>query len=177
MQYYKGDDTEIKMVGVAKPIADILSLEKDAFYAGAFSTGPLGDLIFTNRRAPLANAISQAVFRDSFPDIFDAFIAGGTFESYLTVFKKIFGDDVAVTFTVPGAGHLQIGIVAAGLEESIFFERHIVDNAYVFDDVTDQDGIDIVFDTVKGFTSQYELEQMLFEMVPAGIFTEITLTL
>jgi hypothetical protein len=55
--------------------------------------------------------------------------------------------------------------------------RVIESNAYVYYNVITQDGVDqIVFQSIQGFTTQYELERMLFEMVPAGIFTDIDLT-
>ena len=83
---------------------------------------------------------------------------------------------------MPSPGKLQIDISAPGIEESNFVARHIHSNEYLYDNVIWYDGIDdpggnILFQTVKGFQSQYELELMLFEMVPAGVFTEITLTL
>jgi hypothetical protein len=178
MQYFKGDDLEKQFYNSASPIMDIVSSDKDDFAEGAYEAGPLGDLIYTANRAPLANAITQTIFRLAFKEIFDAFVVAGTFESYITVFKKIFGDDVTITFTVPGDGKLTIAIAAAGVDELYFTARVIVSNTYEFDHVITQDGIDnIMFQTLKGFQSQYELEQMLFEMVPAGIFTTITLTL
>jgi hypothetical protein len=74
-------------------------------------------------------------------------------------------------------GKLNIDITASGVQISDFISREIVNNEYVFDEVIDDEGDNIVFQGVKGFETQYELEQMLFEMVPAGIYTEITLTL
>lgn len=177
VQYFKGDSREKKFYNCGLEIMDNLSMQKDMFYDDAFETADLGDLIKEDLRSPLANAISPTIFRSSFKEIFDAFVVAGTFESYLTVFTKIFGDDVEVDFTVPSPGKLLIDIVASGLEESPFIERHIVSNVYLFEEVVDYVDDNIVFQTVKGFQSQYELEQMLFEMVPDGIYTEITLTL
>lgn len=180
MQYFKGDDLELKMIAVAQPIMDVLSGQKDLFYADAYEAFGLGELIFDNGRSPLSNAIPRIIFREAFQEIFDAFAQSGTFESYLTVFTKIFGDDVDVQFTVPAPGKLEIDILAAGVELSNFLARHIVANHYVFDLVNYEDGDgedNIVFQSIKGFQSQYELERMLFEMVPDGIFTEINLTL
>jgi hypothetical protein len=82
-----------------------------------------------------------------------------------------------VDFTVPAPGKLNIDIEAAGVELADFISRYIEDNTYLFDEVIDDEGDNIVFQSVKGFQSQYELEQMLFEMVPAGIFTTISLTI
>jgi len=175
-QYFKGDATELKYYNSAAPVLDLLSAEKDDFFADAYECFILGEVLYDNALSPLSNAISRDIFRTSFSTIFDSFLVAGSFESYLTVFQNIFGSDVEVTFTVPAPGKLEIDIVAAGVELSPFVARYIEDNAYVFDNVVDDEGDQIVFQTVKGFESQYELEQMLFEMVPTGIYTVISLT-
>lgn len=82
-----------------------------------------------------------------------------------------------MTFTVPAVGRLQIDIVADSVVLENFISRDIVDDAYVYDTMITQGGDNIVFQSVKGYETQEELEQMLFEMVPDGIFAEITLTL
>jgi hypothetical protein len=178
-QFFKAsDETENKFYQSGQPIMDLVSQQKDLFFDDAYACFMLGDLLYQTKRAPLTNAIPQSIFRETFSVVFDAFLVAGSFESYLTVFRKVFGDDVSVEFTVPGPGRLQIDIEAAGVELSDFIERHIVSNAYVFNTIIEElSGDTIVFQTVKGFQSQYDLEQMLFEMVPDGIYTEITLTL
>lgn len=175
-QFFKGDATELKYYNSGLPISDALSAQKDLFFDEAYACFVLGELLYDNEYSPLANAIPREIFRESFATVFDAFLVAGSFESYLTVFRNIFGDDVEVTFTVPDPGKLQIDIVAAGFQLSEFITRYIQSNAYVFDEIIDDEDDNIVFQTVKGFESQYELEQMLFEMVPDGIYTEITLT-
>jgi hypothetical protein len=178
MQYYKGDAEELKWIAGADDAFDNVGISKDTFFDECFENHVLGETIWDNDLSPLANAIDREIFRQSFPEIFDAFVAGGTFEAYLTVFAKIFGEDATVEFTVPAPGKLNIDIEAAGTELSTFIARYIENNAYVLDEMITQDGADtLVFQTIQGFQSQYELEQMLFEMVPAGIFTTITLTL
>lgn len=176
-QFYKGDERELKFYNSGAGILDDLSFQKDLFFDEAFTTYALGEIIWDSGRSPLANAIPRKIFRESFSAIFDSFLIAGTFESYILVFKKIFGDDVDITFTVPAPGKLNIDIIAAGVEISDFLAREIVDNAYVFYDVVDDEDDEIVFQTVKGFETEYELNQMLFELVPAGIYTNITLTL
>lgn len=178
MQNFKGDALELQMIGAMSPISDQLSGQKDLFFDGCYETQPLGELIFDGERAPLANAIDRQVFIESFKDMIDAFVAGGTFEAYLTVFRKIFGDDVVVDFTVPAAGRLQIDITATGFELSHFIARELSGSVYTNYAVLERSTLDnICFRTVKGFVSEYELTQMLYEMVPAGIFTEISLTI
>lgn len=177
MQNFKStDEKERKIVEAGKQPFDLKLAELDEFYDNAYSAGPLGDLLWQENRAPLSRAIVQSIFRETFSEVFEAFLVAGSFESYISVFKKIFGDDVEITFTVPDPGKLQIDIVSTGFQLSDFISRYIENNAYVFDEVIDDEGDNIVFQTIKGFQTQYELEQMLREMVPAGVFTEISLT-
>lgn len=179
MQKFKGDAVELKYETAGSEIIDNIGLQLDDFFDGAYDAMPLGDLLHEGDRSPLSNAIRLEIFRESFNTIYNAFRVSGSFESYLTVFRKIFGDAVDVEFVVPGPGKLQINILADQLEEFNFVARHIHNNEYLFDNMVyeDDDGTgSIIFQTVKGFHSQYELEQMLFEMVPAGIFTDINLT-
>lgn len=175
-QFFKGDATEKKYYQSGQPISDQLSGQKSLFYDDAYACFVLGELLYDNDYAPLARAIPRDIFRESFSVVFEAFLVAGSFESYLTVFRHIFGDDVEVTFTVPDPGKLQIDIVAVGFQLSEFTTRYIQNNSYVFDQIIDDEGDNIVFSTIKGFESEYELKQMLFEMVPDGIYTEITLT-
>lgn len=176
-QLFKGDELERKFFEAGSPAFDETSQQLDLFFDGAFDAYALGEILYDSGRSPLANAIPRRIFREAFASIFNSFLVAGSFESYLTVFRTIFGDDVVVTFTVPGPGKLQIDIVAAGLQLDLFVTRYIENNAYLFDYIVDHEGDNIVFQTVKGFETQYELEQMLFEMVPDGIYTEINLTI
>lgn len=179
-QNFKGDAQELKFIASGNPLMDLVSLAKDEFFDGAYDCGLLGDLLHDINRSPLANAISQAIFRLSFNAIYTAFASAGTFESYLAVFADIFGSDVGVAFTVPSPGELTIAITAQDLVADTFVSRSISFDSYVYDDVIWYDTTPatghFIFDSVKGFKTQYELEQMLFEMVPDGIFTTITLT-
>lgn len=177
MQNFKGDVLELKFINSADPICTTVSTDKTNFYNSAYLVQDLGGMIYDSGRAPLSNAIDREIFIQSFAEIFDAFVQVGTAEAYLTVFRKVFGEDVDVTFAVPGPGQLNIDIIAVGLDLNNFAVRSIVDNAYVLDDVVTQDDENIVISTLKGFQSQYELEQMLFEMVPAGIYTQISLSI
>jgi hypothetical protein len=176
-QFFKGDPIELKMAEVASGLLEAKSLALTEFFEGCYSTRPFGAMIYDEGRSPLSNAIVRQIFIETFSEIFEAFRFAGSFESYLLVFRKIFGEDVGVTFTVPAPGKLGIAIAAEGIEFSKFVARKIVNNAYVFEEIVDEEGDNIVFQNIKGFQSQYELEQMLFEMVPGGIYTEITLSL
>ena len=176
MQFFKGDEQEQRFAAVGEAITTQLSAQRSDFTTGAYTAFPLGELLYDTGRAPLANAIPREIFREAFYTIFESFLSAGTFESYLTVFRNIFGEAVEVTFTVPAPGKLEIDIVAAGIELYDIVARQIVGDELVIYEIIDDEGDNIAAQAVKGFESQYELEQMLFEMVPAGIYTQISLT-
>lgn len=175
-QFYKGDAEERKFFDSANATIVNIETAKDEFFEGAYSNYKLGEVLYDSGRAPLSNAIPREIFRESFAAIFGSFLEAGSFETYLEVFRAIFGTDVQVTFTVPAPGKLQIAIVASGLAIFDLIGRSIQNDVYVIDEIVDYDGNQVIGQSVKGFETQYELEQMLFEMVPSGIFTQITLT-
>jgi len=175
-QFFKGDSEELKFYNSGEPTLSALSMQKDNFWTDAYNCYVLGQMIWDSGLSPLANAIPRDIFRQSFATIFDSFLLAGSFESYLTVFRKVFGPSVDVTFTVPAAGKLNIAIVADTIEITDFIARYIDGNIYVFDEIIDDEGDNIAFQSVQGLESEYELEQMLFELVPVGIYTDITLT-
>ena len=177
IQYFKNDGTELKFYNSARPIMDIVSNQKDIFFDDVFDCKVLGEIIFDSNLSPLTNSIPRDIFRDTFNTLFKTFRSAGSFEGYLDVFRKVFGDSVDVTFTVPSAGRLQIDIVADSIAEENFVAARIEDDAYVYDNVKTQDDDQIVLQSIKGYETQQELEQMLFEMVPHGVFAQITLTL
>jgi hypothetical protein len=177
MQYFKGDVTELKVYNSASTIFDNISRSLNECFDGIYNAVTLGQFLFDEQRMPLTNAIKREVFITCFKQIFEAWSFCGTFESYILVFKKIFGEDATIEFTVPAAGKLQINIDVEGVQTSNFQSRDIVDDDYVFSNIVDDVGDKILFRTPLGIASQFELETILFSMVPSGIFTEVSLTI
>lgn len=180
-QFYKGDAVELQFFNSRNPITQQLETGKDELYAGAYSCFKLGEVLYDSGRSPLANAIPREIFREVFATLFDSFLLAGGLESYLTVFKTIFGEDVDVEFTIPAPGKLEIDIVASGQAFFNIIGREIQDDVYVRYNIIGRDELGDEFNItgrgIKGFETQYELEQMLFEMVPGGIYTVISLTI
>ena len=177
MQNFKGDESELKFISSASPLLTIIGSDLNEMHENCYDCYLLGDAIYDAGAAPLTNAIIQTVFREAFNEIFKNFAVAGTFESYIAVFTKIFGENVEIDFTIPAEGKLFIDITADQVELSNFVARYIEDNAYIFDNVVTEIDDQIVFQTIKGFQTEAELNNMLTEMVPAGIYTEISLTL
>lgn len=178
MQKFKENDAlEDKVEAIAEPLLTVIGSDLDTMLADADESGPFGDMIWESQRSPLASAIRKEIFRVGFKQIFESYVSVGTFEAYITVWKKIFGDSVDITFTVPGPGELDIEIETDIVELHDLVARRIESNIYLFDDLVDYNGDNILVQTIKGFQTQYELEQMLFEMIPVGVYTTISLSL
>lgn len=173
MEFFKGDETEQKIVAAGSPVLAAISLSLDEFFDGAYGAAPLGGIIFDDEMVAVAKAMARDVFIRSFKELFDSWTAAGTFDSYILLFKKIFGDDSSIEFEVPGPGLLNINIIAGEFDENLFVAREIVDNEYVYSEIVDDEGDNIVFTTVHGVESQHDLEKILFTVTPVGILTTI----
>lgn len=172
---FKNDFAETLEQALKQTLLDI-EVSLDDMFLNCFDAQGLGQAIWQKDASPLINAIDEGIFREGFNEIFTAFIVGGSFYNYIYVFKKIFSDSVQITFTISAPGKLIIDIIASEIELFDYLMRYIQDGKYKFDELVDYDGDNIVGQMVKGFQSEYELKQMLFELVPNGVFTNISLT-
>lgn len=174
-QLFKGDDVELQYDGSISPETDILSVDKDEFFEGAYDDSTLGDIIFQDSRSPLSQEIPQDVFRVVFSQIFQNFNQAGTFEFYMSVFKAVWGDNVDVTFTVPSPGILQINVEALEIEFDQVIARYIVDNEYFYDNLLTSTGDNLLFQVAQGLKTQGEANSLTQELCVGGILVTITL--
>lgn len=174
--FKENDELEARVSAALAAAIEPTNIALDAFYAGAETCFQLGDALYEAGRSPLVDAIEQEAFRQVFFTLFSFFERPGTFEFYLTVFRAIWGDDVDVEFTIPSPGVLQIDIEAATLTNYNFVERHIVDNEYLFDEVVTDTGDNIVFRLLSGIRTQEQVDVLMRELAPAGIYGTATLT-
>lgn len=175
--YFKGDALEVQVFEAMEPTLLQIGLSLDDCFENIYESEPLGAFLWDEGRVPLTNAIRRDIFIGCFKQIFEAWTFCGTPEAYLTVFRKIFGDDAVIEFTIEGPGHISIDVTTDSVTLSPFIARRIVDNAYVFDNVVDDEGDNICFQTVLGIETSYELSKVVFSMQPNGIFTEVSLTI
>lgn len=169
------DELEARVASVFDPILTSLGLERVNFYEGAFTAQPLGEVLLNLKRDPMVGVISDEVYVEAFSAIHELFTRPGTFEFYLQLFRKIWGDNVDVEFTVPDPGVLEINIEAVEAISYRFIARRIVDNAYVYEPVIDDEGDNIVFQGTIGLKTQDEVDLLMKEISPANIFTTATL--
>ena len=175
MQYFKGDELELKIIACCDDLLTSLNTNINEFYSDAYNCKKMAELIYDNDLMPLTNAIRRDIFLNCFIELFEAWSYCGSFESYLTVFTKIFGTGTTIEFTVPGPGKLEIEIEATGFDEHLSIARHIEDDNYIYNYIITQASDNIIFRMLTGIQTQYDCEKLLFTMVPNGIYTEINL--
>lgn len=176
-EFHKGDELETRVASVFGAILTSLDLERDNFYDGAFLAQELGQVLWNLERDPIVGVVSETTYRTSFSLIHDLFTRPGTFEYYLSLFRKIWGDEVEVTFDVPSPGILNITINAVDALLFDFIARKIVSDAYVYEEVIDSDGDNIAFQGTVGIKTQDEVDRLIKEISPANIVTSATLTI
>lgn len=178
MQKFKENDAlESKVLEILRPFLNILEGERIQFFNEAYTSYPLGDVLFDLDASPLAGSISKAVFRTSYFAIHDLFTRPGTFEFYLEVFKAIFGDDVEIEFEVPEPGKLHINVQALTIIQDFLVARSIVSGAYVYDDLVTHEGDNIVAQVTQGPKTQSEMDAIMIEIKPQGIWVETSLVI
>lgn len=177
MQQFKDtDELEKKVNSVMLPILEEISADRSAFIDGAYECFVLGDVFFDLDRAPLADAVTRETFRRAFFAICKLFTRPGTFTFYIQVIKAVWGENVEIFFEIPSPGVLNININALTIERNKWMARKIVDNAYVYSEVKDRGGANIMFQGKQGIKTQNEADALMWELYPAGIIVTTSLT-
>lgn len=173
---FKGDATELKMELAASPAFDLTLASLDEFKADSYDTEPFLLMLYDEGRMPFSNRVPRDAFVSFIREALKRFKFTGTFETYLFIIANIFGADSSVLFSVPAPGKLTM-VINAGTSVSFdFIVREYIDGAYVESTIVDSDGNTLTFSGISGIDSQYALEQLFAEIIPAGIFPDITLT-
>lgn len=178
LQAFKANDTiEPKVRDAALPTLEDLGAERDTFYEEAYEAFPLGDVLYDLARDPLAGVLARGTFRTSFFAIHELFTRPGTFEFYLEVFRAIWGEDADVTFSVPAPGKLLITIGEITLGDFELLARRIEGAVYVYDTLTDQAGETLIVRDFLGVKTEAEVDALVHEISPAGVWVQASLAL
>ena len=170
------DLVETQVTQILLPVLTTLGISHDAFFNGAFESYLLGDVLYDLGRDPITDVITREVYRTSYPAIHELFTRPGTFEFYLSVFRKIFPDDIDVQFSIPGPGRLVITISALTLAEFYLLTREIVLDAYVYYNlVTSSLNERIIGHGATGIKTQAELNGLISEISAYGVYTTVSL--
>lgn len=176
-RFKENDEEEKRYIEALLPIFDEIGDGLDSFYNGAFEAYDLGDILYELDRDPMSGVITQEIFRASFPAIHELFTQPGPFEFYLTVFRAIWGEDVEIVFTIPQPGVLLINAEVLDVETYDLIAREVVNNVYEYSELVDHDGDKILVRGMKGIKTQSEINALMNEITPDGIYVQTTLSL
>lgn len=178
LQRFKESDTkELQVINAAIAPIDEIGYDLDDFFDGAFKSFGLGEVLYDLDRDPMSGVITRDTFRKSYWAIHNLFTKPGTFEYYLEVFRSIWGDSVEIEFEVPSPGILNINASVLDVEEFVLIAREIEDNAYVYSPIIEYGGDRLTVRDKTGIKSQSEIDALMNEITPNGIFVTTTLVL
>lgn len=174
-QKFKGDPVELQMEAAGAPAFDITSAALDQFYEGAYDSTNWIIALYDNGRMPFSERVPRDSFVEFYKNALPSFPKTGTFETYILILTAVFGFGSGIQFTVPGPGKLEILVNAANTIPYGFIFQEFIDGEYVISGCVDHDGSHIQFSGISGIDSEAELKQLLSELIPAGVYTEVTL--
>lgn len=166
MQYFKGDDIEIKLSGSAQAVFQNLQTELTAWFNDAYNSAGLGAILYDNNLVPLSQTIARDVFIKNYGEILRRWEYVGSFESYLYVFMQIFGPQTQITFEKLAPGALKIYIVT----DQTGFINWLTQQGQ---EIRTQSGQPLMFKQVLGIENFYEVQGVLDSLNPAGIYLEV----
>lgn len=166
MQYFKGDDVEIKLSGSAQVVFQNLQTELTAWFNDAYNSAGLGAILYDRNLVPLSQTIARDVFIKNYGEILRRWEYVGSFESYLYVFMQIFGPKTQITFERLRPGALKIYIVT----DQTGFINWLSQKAQ---EIRTQSGQPLMFKQVLGIENFYEVQGVLDSLNPAGIHLEV----
>lgn len=174
-QKFKGDDLELQMEASASPAFDLVGAALDDFLANGFNADPFLLMLFDEGRAPFSARVPRDSFVEFIKEALVRFPNTGTFETYLFILEKVFGEGSGVLFDVPAPGKLELLVNASSSIEYTFVAREFIDGHFVNSDLVTASGDTITFRGISGIDSEYKLSQLLAELIPAGIWPDVTL--
>lgn len=174
-QYFKGDETEKKFDQAGRTMLDAASSGLDAFYNGAYQSGDFLLRMYDDGRMPFADRVPRDSFVSFIKEAIARFPSTGTFEAYIFILRSIFGTGSDVLFNIPAPGKVEISVNAASSIEFGFQAARIDGASVVLDDIVDHSGNGIVFGGISGIDSEHELSLLLSEIIPCGIYPDVTI--
>lgn len=174
-QNFKGDAEELKMRAVVDPLLDLTNTALDQFYLNGFNCDAFLLMLYDANRMPFSQRIGRDAFIQFIKEALVNFPSIGTFESYIFILRAVFGIDSDITFEVTAPGKLSIAVDAYSEVTFDFIGRDLVAGVYSYFDMITFEGDGLVLRGIAGIQSEYELNLLFAEIMPAGIVPTITL--
>jgi len=169
---FKGDPTELKFDNAGRPAMDLIGRDLNDFFNGCYESNPFLLQLYDDRRIPFSDRIKREAFLPFIKELFSRYGFVGNVDTHLFVLRAIFGELSEIFFTIPNPGHLEIDVNATSSLEIEFIGR----DQDGFFNLSDDLGNDLMFRGLAGIETSAQLELLFSEIMPAGIYYDITLT-
>lgn len=174
-QKFKGDQIELNIESAGSLPFDFCSAALDEYFDGCYEASDFLLAQYDAGKMPFSDRVPRDSFVAFIKQAIPNFPVTGTFESYIFIIQSIFGEGSGILFNVPAAGKLSMIVNAASSLEFDLVAREFVDGAYVLSTFATIDGFGLQSRGISGIDSQAKLTQLLSELIPAGVFPDITL--
>ncbi len=176
-QNFKGDQNELKMQAVVRPIFESTDSALDQFYEQGYNASDFLLMLYDDNRMPFSERIPRDAFVLFIREALNRFQFTGTFEMYLFILKAIFDDDTEILFTIPAPGKLEIEINATSSVEDEFVGREPINGSgFSIFNIIDSEGSNLSFRSIPGINNEYELNLLFSEIIPCGIVPTLQLS-
>jgi hypothetical protein len=170
---FKGDPTELKFDNAGRPAMDLIGRDLDDFFNGCYEANPFLLQLYDDRRIPFADRIKREAFLAFIKELFSRYGFVGNVDTHLFVLRAIFGELSEIFFSLPNPGHLELDINATSSLEIEFMGRDLSND---FFNITDHLGNDLMFRALPGIETSAQLALLFSEIMPAGVYYDISLT-
>jgi hypothetical protein len=174
-QKFKGDELELKMEAAQSPAFDATTASLDQYYSAAYTASDFLLMLYDAGRMPFSDRVPRDSFVRFIREAISRFQFTGTFEFYIFIIKSIFGEGSDVLFNVPSPGTLEMTISATDFILSDWVASDFSSGSYVENPIVTSSGDTIQFAALSGISSETQLNQLFAELIPAGIYPDITL--
>jgi hypothetical protein len=178
VQFFSSDKKEIKLYGAAREVFEFIFKDLQTWYNNAYESKKLGEVIYDNKLTPIASAMTRDAFIHSFNEIFEQWQYLGVAESYILVFKKIFGAGTQVELqqtTQDTKGQVIINIALKELQTYNWLISAL-GRGYV-DRLVDAEGQNniVLQEAMTGYWE--DIKKILHMLVPAGIYLKVNFSI
>lgn len=145
-------------------VFNYLEVQRNRFYDNCYFVNALADFLYGS--VPASQAMPIEEWRMSFNHIIQAFNLSGTYETYITMFKGLFGNNALITFEILNPADLKITIDISSGGGASQEDEFITE----LEDVVTTDELEaIVFIKILEQINDADLQSVLQATTPVGI--------
>lgn len=171
-QNFNGDSLELKFCGSFDLVFKDMRTALLALLEKSYGDKALGYTLYDAPATPLNSVFERDVFALYYDAIFKSFPYAGSFESYIFILKKLFGEQAGITFEILAPAAIRIEIAS---DKNTWFKwiESIIQKIKISDD----NGNIIHFRRALQMTDHYKVRSILNIFKNPGVYIEFNISL